>query len=167
MARPISLALPPRDARAELAARLENAPAEHAEAVLAAYEVLQGLHDRGVLELARGALGSGDKVLEIGVEAIRSPEALRSVRNVVLLANMLGAIDPEQLGSFTRAVPPALQATARQPEPPGIWRILSEFLWNSNIRRALFALSTILETIGGNLAAQPAKTQEEHAHAHR
>jgi hypothetical protein len=30
----------------------ENAPLEHAEALLAAYEVLQGLHDRGVFETA-------------------------------------------------------------------------------------------------------------------
>jgi hypothetical protein len=30
--------------------------------VLAAYEVLQGLHDRGVLELMRGTLGGSEKI---------------------------------------------------------------------------------------------------------
>jgi hypothetical protein len=48
MAKPILLELPESDARAKLQARLQNAPLEHAEALLAAYEVLQGLHDRGV-----------------------------------------------------------------------------------------------------------------------
>ena len=36
MAQPIALEIPPRDARKELLTRLENAPAEHAEAALAA-----------------------------------------------------------------------------------------------------------------------------------
>src|SRR5438045_3681216 len=77
MARPIPLTLPVRDPRAELQSRLENAPVEHAEAVLAAFEVLQGLHDCGALDLARGALGSSDKVLEIAVDAAQSPQSIR------------------------------------------------------------------------------------------
>ncbi len=44
MAQPIPLEIPPRNPRAELRSRLELAPEEHAEAVLAAYEVLQELH---------------------------------------------------------------------------------------------------------------------------
>ena len=76
MAHPIPLELPPRDAREALYSRLQNAPVEHAEAVLAAYEVLQGFHDRGILEVLRGALGSSDKVLEIVVEAIKTPELI-------------------------------------------------------------------------------------------
>jgi hypothetical protein len=74
MARPIPLELPKRDAREELLSRLEKAPAEHAEAILAGFEVLQGLHDRGVLELLRGVLDGGDKILEIVVEASKSPK---------------------------------------------------------------------------------------------
>ena len=46
MARPIALEFPPRDPAAELRSKLENAPAEHAEALLAAYEVLQALHEQ-------------------------------------------------------------------------------------------------------------------------
>src|SRR6266478_1148695 len=69
MAKPIPLEFPARDPRTELQARLQNAPLEHAQALLAAYEVLQGLHDRGVFEPIRGTLGSSDKVIEILVEA--------------------------------------------------------------------------------------------------
>jgi hypothetical protein len=46
MAEPIVLKLAPRDPREALYHRLEKAPLEHVEALLAAYEVLQGLHDR-------------------------------------------------------------------------------------------------------------------------
>ena len=55
MARPIPLELPRRDPREELKCRLDNAPVKHAEAVLSAYEVIQGLYDRGVLDLPAGS----------------------------------------------------------------------------------------------------------------
>ena len=45
MAHPIALDVPVRDPRIELQRRLEDAPAEHAAALLAGYEVLQGLQD--------------------------------------------------------------------------------------------------------------------------
>lgn len=95
MAQPIALELPHRDPREELRARLENAPIEHAAAVLSGYELLQGLHDRGVLELLRAAVGSGDKLVETAVEAARTPEAIRGMRNVLILAKMMGSIEPE------------------------------------------------------------------------
>jgi hypothetical protein len=64
MAQPIPFESPKRDFREELRVRLEQAPAGHAEAILASYEVLQGLHDTGTLELLRGVLGGSDKILE-------------------------------------------------------------------------------------------------------
>ncbi len=152
MARPIPLTLPVRDPRAELQSRLQDAPAEHAEAILDAYEVLQGLHDRGVFDLLRGAMGSSDRVLEIAVDAAQSPQSIRSIRNLLLMINLLGAIDPEQLGTLTRAVPQALEATAPEAEPPRLWRLLTRFLWNRDIRRGLSAFSSVLETFGRNLA---------------
>ena len=61
MAQPIPLEIPPRDPLAELHSRLGRASEEHAEAVLAAYEVLQQLHERGVLEIMRGALAASSR----------------------------------------------------------------------------------------------------------
>ena len=54
MAQPIALEIPPRDARKELLTRLENAPAEHAEALLDSYELLQQLHEARVFEFCAG-----------------------------------------------------------------------------------------------------------------
>jgi len=75
MAQPIPLEIPPRNPRAELRSRLEQAPEEHAEAVLAAYEVLEQLHERGVLEIMRGALAASDEILEKVVDNARAPES--------------------------------------------------------------------------------------------
>jgi uncharacterized protein YjgD (DUF1641 family) len=162
MAHPIALELPRVDPRVALQTRLQNAPVAHAEAMLAAYEVLQGLHDRGVLELVRGGLGSSEKVLEIAVESAKSPASIRGIRNLLLLINMLGEIDPEVLRILTQTVPQALKMMVREPEPPGLWRLIKDFLWNQDFRHGLAAVNTILEVFGRSVSGE-GKTSEDSA----
>lgn len=132
-------------------ARVQNAPAKHAEALLSAYEVLEGLHKRGVLELLRGALGSSDKVLEIMVEAANAPEAIRGIRNLIVLSRIIGSIEPELLESFARSLPEAIALTkAHESRPPGVWGILMKFR-NRNFRRGLVLVNSMLEAFGRNL----------------
>jgi uncharacterized protein YjgD (DUF1641 family) len=152
MASPIPLELPRTDPRVALQALLENAPAAHAEALLAAYEVLQGLHDRGVLDLMRGALGSGEQVFEIAVAAAQSPGSIRGIRNLLLLVNMLGTIDPDVLKAFTQGVPQAFRSMVLEPEPFGLWRLMKDFLWNPDFRHGMAALNTMLEAFGRSLS---------------
>jgi uncharacterized protein YjgD (DUF1641 family) len=156
MASPVALPPPRLDPRLALQTRLENAPAEHAEALLAAYEVLQGLHDRGVLELMRGALGSGDKVLQVAVDAAQTPAAIRSIRNLLLIINTLGAIEPDLLKRFMQIIPQTLDTMVRNPEPPGLWRLIQDFLWNQDFRRGMATLNTVLEALGRSLPAKNA-----------
>lgn len=154
MAQPIPLQLPPRDSRAELARRLRDAPAEHAEALLAGYEVLQGLHDRGILELLRGALGSGDEVVRLAVEAANAPSSVRAVRNLLLLLDTLGEIDPELLRDLARTVPVSLvEASAEKERPPGLFRLLGKFL-DKDFRRGLAAASVLFVAFVRNLATK-------------
>ena len=151
MAQPIPLEHPPRDPRAELLARLQNAPAEHAEALLSAYEVLQGLHDRGVFELVRGALGSGDKLVEMAVEAARTPETLRGLRNALTLAKILGSIDPEVLEGFVRSIAEtAALAGSKAEESPGFWKMARK-TGTKNYRRGFLLVNSFFEAIGRNL----------------
>jgi uncharacterized protein YjgD (DUF1641 family) len=155
MARPIPLELPKRDPREELRSRLEQAPIEHAEAVLAGFEVLQGLHDRGVLELLRGVLDGGNKILEIVVEATKTPEAIRGIRNLLIMTKIIGAIDPELLEKFAVAVPDALAgaAKAEEKDPPGFWEVL-RIVRSRNLRRGLAVMNSALETLGRNFSTK-------------
>jgi uncharacterized protein YjgD (DUF1641 family) len=151
MAQPIPLHLAPRDPREQFSSRLQQAPLDHAEAVLAAYEVLQGLHDRGVLELMRGTLGGGNKILEQVVAVASSPESIRATRNLLLLLTTLGEIDPVLLSDLTRAIPRALvQAHVEQRKPPGLVKLLSTF-WNKDFRRGLAAFNDLIVAFGKNL----------------
>jgi hypothetical protein len=59
--------------------RPHAAPDEHADAVQAAYALLDELHDAGVLDLLRGLAGAG---------------AIAALRNAISLMKILGGIDP-------------------------------------------------------------------------
>lgn len=157
MAPPIRLEIPPRDPRAELRARLDAAPLEHAEAILSALEVLQGLHDRGALEVGRGLLGSSDRVLEIAVDLAKSPESIRGLRNLLLVANALGAIEPDHLAALTAPLPDAVAAAGAVSggKPPGLLRLAWRFLTDRQIHRALAAGLALLSTVGRGLAPPP------------
>ena len=151
MAQPIPLHLAPRDPRDALNSRLQQAPMDHAEAVLAAYEVLQLLHDRGVLELMRGTLAGGEKILEQVVAVASGPASIRATRNLLLLVTTLGEIEPVLLSDLTRAIPRALvQANAEESKPPGLFKLLSTF-WNKDFRRGLAAFNDLLVVFGRNL----------------
>jgi uncharacterized protein YjgD (DUF1641 family) len=155
MAKPIPLELPASDPRAELQARLQSAPIEHAEALLAAYEVLQGLHDRGVFELLRGALGSSDKVIEIIVAAANTPESIRGIRNILILAKILGNMEPAFVEGFARSLPEAIAFTkAHESNPPGVWGVMSKF-GDKDFRRGLLLVTALLEAFGRNLPPEP------------
>jgi uncharacterized protein YjgD (DUF1641 family) len=157
MAVPIRFQAPPRDPREELHARLEAAPAEHVEALLAVYEILQGLHDRGVLEALKGVLSASDFVLETAVETAKTPEAIRRIRNLILLSKKLDSIDPKVLGHLIDSVPEGLAgALAKGTEPPGLFSLVQKFS-SKDSRRGLAAAANILETFGKRLGIPPSK----------
>jgi len=154
MARPIPLELPPRDPREELRNRLEEAPIEHAEALLDSYELLQQLHDRGVFELLRGALQASDKIVETAVETARSDESIRALRNTIILGKMLASINPDLLQSIAVAVSETL-GSQRKPviEPPGLFSLLNQFR-RKELRRSIALINRFLETLGKQLRKQ-------------
>lgn len=148
MAQPIALALPPRDPREELRRRLDEAPMEHAEALLDSYELLQQLHEHGVFELLRGALGASDKLIETAVDAAKSDESMRAMRNAIILGKMLGAIDPEVLQSVATATTNAFGSReALSSEPPGLFALLMQFR-RKELRRSMSLINGLLESLG-------------------
>jgi uncharacterized protein YjgD (DUF1641 family) len=141
MAKPIPLEIEPRDPRAELRARLDAAPVEHAEALLSAYDVLQGLHDKGMLDTLRGAIGSSDQILEMLTEAAKKPEAIRGMRNLIMLSKIAGAFDLEK---------------AREQQPLTLLQLLKK-MRSEDSRRALTVLVSALESAGKALQSEGQK----------
>src|SRR6202795_2820036 len=151
MAQPIPLEIPPRNPRAELRSRLEQAPEQHAEAVLAAYEVLQELHNRGVLEILRGGLAASDEILGKVVDNARTPEAIRAIRSLLFWRRILGSIEPEWFKGIFQAIPEGIaQATAEREQPVSFLRLLRR-LSSKDSLRGLAAAVDFLQAFGRHL----------------
>src|SRR5882724_11158012 len=122
MAQPI-LSVPPHQNGAGADRHLRDAPDKHADAILSALELLQLLHDRGVLDLLRGMVGAGDKLVGTLTAAVDTPESLRGIRNFILLTKFFGSIPPEILNSLAQT---AIQGADREKahRAPGILQLL-------------------------------------------
>jgi len=151
MAQPIPLELPPRDPRKELLDRLESAPLEHAEALLDAFDLLEGLHQAGALQTLRGTISASDEIIERGVDAAKSPAGTRALRNLLILGQILSCIDPDLLKCIATAAGETL-GSERKPaiEPPGLLALLSEFR-RPELRRSVAFLNKFLEALGVQL----------------
>src|SRR2546427_11677378 len=103
MAQPIAFHAPAKAAPTNME-RLRTAPEEHAEAVLSAYELLQLLHDRGVLNLLRGLVDGGDELISTITTAVDRPESIRAIRNFLLLTKFFGSIPSDVLSSLVDTV---------------------------------------------------------------
>jgi uncharacterized protein YjgD (DUF1641 family) len=151
MARPIQLELPARDPREELRKRLEQAPVKHAEAMLDSYELLQQLHDHGVFQLLRGALGASDKLIETAVDAAKSDGSIRAIRNAMILGKVLGAINPDVLQCVATAASDTLGCYEKPViEPPGLLSLLNQFR-HKELRRSVALINRFLEKLGDQM----------------
>jgi uncharacterized protein YjgD (DUF1641 family) len=151
MAQPIPLEIAPRNPREELRARLERAPEEHAEAVLAAYELLGEMHKQGVLDVLRGALSAREDILGALAENASTPEAIRAIRNLLFWRRILGSIEPEWFRGIFQAIPDAIAlATAERNKPVSLFSLLRR-LTDKDSLRGLAAAMDFLQTFGRHL----------------
>ncbi|HEY4046877.1 MAG TPA: hypothetical protein VGM27_08425 [Acidobacteriaceae bacterium] len=90
----------PADSREDLTRRVREAPAEHAQAILAAYDLLQQLHDKDVFSLLNGLLGASDTVISQVVDVVSSKEMIRVLRILLIFGNVLKSIDPDKLSAL-------------------------------------------------------------------
>ena len=147
MAKAIEFRPVPRPAIEETQRKLDAAPLEHADAVLNAYRTLQMLHDSDTLDMVRGLLGAGDTVLNESVSVLTSEKSMRAIRNLLVLLNLAGEINPEMLHSLADSITPLVKPSAALPEPPSLFSMLKR-LFSRDVRRVLGVGITTLESLG-------------------
>ena len=159
MAQPIRFNVPPLDPREALRVRLERAPERHAEAILAAYDLLQALHERGILDVATSALSASDELLEKIVDSANTPDAIRAIRNLMFWRQVLGRIEPTWFQGIFQAIPDGLaKATAERDQPVSLWKLLRRALSKDSLR-GLAAAVDFLESFGRHLHLLEASEQ--------
>ena len=148
MAQPIS-SLPPHQNGVGVGRQLREAPHTHADAILSALELLQLLHDRGVLDLLRGMVGAGDQLVDTLTAAVDNPESLRAFRNFALLTKFFGSIPPDVLNSVVQTVTKGA-AREKAHRAPGLLQLLRR-LRGEDSRHAIAVTLDLLESVGKGL----------------
>jgi len=144
MAQPIPLTLTPKGP--DPTERLEDALHKHTDAIVSALELLQLLHDRGVLELLRGLVGAGDQLVGILTAAAGAPESLRGMRNFILLTKFFASIPPEILDSLVRTAAAGAEREKEQ-QAPGVLHLMRR-AGSENSRHAMAVALDLLESVG-------------------
>ena len=105
-----------------------------------------------MLDLLKGALGSGEKVLEIAVTAANTPEVIHGIRNFIILTRLFATLEPKMLEHLAQAVPNAL-VEAKTEKPLGLLHLLSK-LSNQDTRRMLTIMTRVVESLGKDLGSE-------------
>jgi len=134
----------PKNSRDDLIRKLQQAPEAHAEALLAGYEVLQRLHDKGLLEVANGLLCAGDTVVDRVVDVASSKEAVTGLRLLLMFSNLLGSLDADRIHTLL---------APNGEKPPSLWAILKSAT-SDNARAGMAAGIGILTVFGAALRQQ-------------
>ena len=87
----------PANSREDLARQIREAPSEHAEAILAAFALLEKLHDAGLLSLASGLISAGSAIIDRLADVADSPQAVTALRTTLILGSVLNTLDADEL----------------------------------------------------------------------
>ena len=129
-----------------VSARRNGDGEQHAEAIASALDLLQLLHDRGVLELLRGLVGAGDQLAGILTAAAGTPESLHGMRNFILLTKFFASIPPEVLESLVRTASEGAEREKAN-RAPGLLQLLRR-AGSEDSRHAMAVTLDLLESVG-------------------
>ncbi len=148
MAQPIRTYTPHRNEQEELRTKVENAPVQHAKALLAAYQLLQEAQDHGVLDTLRGAIGAGDAIVDKASHFANTPEGVRAMRNFLALSRVFANLNPEKVDAVANAITEdQCRGNAPGCEPPSLLKSLQR-LNSRNSRRTLATIAAATDAFG-------------------
>jgi uncharacterized protein YjgD (DUF1641 family) len=150
MAKPVAYRVfTPPYTREELKRRIDAAPAEHADAILSAYRLLEEAHESGTLELLRGALAAQDSIINHVIGIVSQPEMVNGLRNLIVLGKVLGNIN-----QTFETVSPGDDKVKRRRAPPSLFTLVSR-MNTPDARRGIEVAAGLLAALGA--AARPLK----------
>ena len=138
MAKPIAFKPVTVDFKADLDRRLENAPVEHAAALLAALDILHGM------------IGAKDTITAQIAKYASLPEGIAGIRNLLTAAKILTELDPEVLDHLSKAMAGATEEHKREQQPPSLWQIAKRAT-SEDGRRGLSFFTLLLSSFGRSL----------------
>ncbi|HSU19668.1 MAG TPA: DUF1641 domain-containing protein [Acidobacteriaceae bacterium] len=145
MAHQITFKPEPVNERKELMQQVQEAPRQHAEALLAAWDLLEASHEKGILDMAQGLIGARDMIAGKLSEAANSADGVNAVRNLIALGRILAAIDPDMLYRVSKALD--RHAPTMRQNPPSLFSLIRQFRAEDTRRGLAYGLE-LLAVVG-------------------
>jgi uncharacterized protein YjgD (DUF1641 family) len=163
MAKPIAIVPNPaqnqQGVKDEQAWKLASAAVEHAPAMLALWELLQAAHEKQMIEGARGLVEASGTITENIAGGLAQQGSIRGMRNLLLLVEAMGSLDPETLHKLIKLLPNGLsqaQSELNAEKPPSLWASFKR-LMSDDGRRAIAFLAGLAVALGGGLRGTKSK----------
>ncbi|WP_338473390.1 DUF1641 domain-containing protein (plasmid) [Niallia sp. XMNu-256] len=77
--------------------QIEDSLLKNKQALLDTLDLVQHMHDRGIISLLSGLFAEGDKVLQILIEKANTKETANTLKNLLLMVGVLGTLNVKQL----------------------------------------------------------------------
>ncbi|MBH0167961.1 MAG: DUF1641 domain-containing protein [Bacillota bacterium] len=129
---------------------VEDALIQNKTAILQTLEIMNHMHDKGILPLLNGLFGQGDKVMDIAVKAMDKPENTNTLKNLLLLLGTLGMINVKQLEPFLLKIDAGIARVAeyKDTEEKTSYFDLVRSLKDPEINKAVTILMQFLKGMG-------------------
>jgi uncharacterized protein YjgD (DUF1641 family) len=134
----------PKNSRNDLRRRLEQAPEDHAEAILSAYELLQRMHDKGLIDIANGLLSASETVVERATDVVSSKQVITALRLVLIFSNMLDTVDPDRVAAVF---------SSPKNKPNTLWAVVKEAV-SSYLRLVLVTAINLFKVFGSSVRSR-------------
>ena len=134
----------PKNSRMDLQRKLEEAPDEHAEALLSAYDLLEKMHEKGLIDIAKGLLSASQTVTERMADVVSSAEVISALRVMLMFANLLKTLDTERMHDLLAGT---------ETNPPSLWELGKEAM-SEDARLGLSTAIGLLNVFGAALRKQ-------------
>ncbi|WDL95883.1 DUF1641 domain-containing protein [Alicyclobacillus sp. ALC3] len=139
----------PEEARAHVLARIEEALAKHEGGFVQWLELMDELHEKGLLDIVTALLRRGDRVLEIVVRVAEEPGGLALIKNAIALVQGMGQLDTQALGDLFGKVNAGLRGmtASDRPEVTGAWSVM-QAMRDPDVSRGLSLAFGFLKGLG-------------------
>lgn len=134
---------------------IQEALLNNKEAILEMMEILGYLKQRGLLDLVKGLLGQGDKVLDVLVNTANMNENKNTIKNILLLLGTIGMINVTQLEPFLLKLNAGVARVAEveeQQEGKTGYIELARALKDPEINRAITLMLEFLRGMGQDMS---------------
>lgn len=116
-------------------------------------EIIEELHQAGVLDMIKGLLKTRDKVGALAIQQINQPGAHRMIKNGMGAVQALSQIDPDHLARMTNGVTSGLRKANdedREKAPLSVWGML-KMMRDPDVNASMRTMLRFMQGMGNEL----------------